>query len=34
LHRDPSYMETAGDAAYALIRAALPARRIRQAGKG
>jgi AcrR family transcriptional regulator len=24
LHRDPSYMETAGDAAYALIKAALP----------
>jgi AcrR family transcriptional regulator len=27
LHRDPSYMETAGDAAYALVLAALPARR-------
>jgi AcrR family transcriptional regulator len=26
LHRDPSYMETAGDAAYALIKAALAAR--------
>jgi AcrR family transcriptional regulator len=26
LHRDPSYMETAGDAAYALIKAALTAR--------
>jgi AcrR family transcriptional regulator len=24
LHRDPSYMETAGDAAYSLIKAALP----------
>jgi AcrR family transcriptional regulator len=34
LHRDPSYMETAGDAAYALIKAALPARRMRQARKG
>lgn len=30
LHRDPSYMETAGDAACSLIKAALPARRIRQ----
>ena len=26
LHRDPSYMETAGEAAHALIAAALPAR--------
>jgi AcrR family transcriptional regulator len=26
LHRDPSYMETAGDAAYALIKAALAVR--------
>ena len=26
LHRDPSYMETAGEAAHALIEAALPAR--------
>jgi AcrR family transcriptional regulator len=26
LHRDPSYMETAGDAAYSLIKAALPSR--------
>lgn len=26
LHRDPSYMESAGDAAFALIEAALPAR--------
>jgi AcrR family transcriptional regulator len=33
LHRDPSYMETAGDAAYALVKAALAARRIRQARK-
>ncbi len=24
LHRDPSYMETAGDAAYSLVKAALP----------
>ena len=24
LHRDPSYMETAGEAAYSLVRAALP----------
>jgi AcrR family transcriptional regulator len=31
LHRDPSYMETAGDAAYSLIKAALAARKIRQA---
>jgi AcrR family transcriptional regulator len=26
LHRDPSYMETAGEAAHALVEAALPAR--------
>jgi hypothetical protein len=26
LHRDPTYMETAGDAAYALVKAALYAR--------
>ena len=26
LHRDPSYMETAGEAAHALIEAALPVR--------
>jgi hypothetical protein len=26
LHRDPSYMETAGQAAHALIKAALPVR--------
>jgi AcrR family transcriptional regulator len=26
LHRDPGYMETAGEAAYALVEAALPAR--------
>ena len=34
LHRDPCYMETAGEAAHALIEAALPARgsdaRVRQ----
>ena len=29
LHRDPSYMETAGEAAHALTKAALPARRLR-----
>lgn len=29
LHRDPSYMETAGEAAHSLTRAALPARRKR-----
>jgi AcrR family transcriptional regulator len=29
LHRDPSYMETAGEAAFALTKAALPARRRR-----
>jgi hypothetical protein len=27
LHRDPSYMETAGEAAHALIEAALPLRK-------
>ena len=31
LHRDPSYMETAGEAAHALIAAALPARAKRRA---
>src|SRR6187551_428051 len=31
LHRDPSYMETAGEAAHALIEAALPVRRKRRA---
>jgi hypothetical protein len=31
LHRDPSYMETAGEAAHALIEAALPARTKRSA---
>jgi AcrR family transcriptional regulator len=31
LHRDPSYMETAGEAARALIEAALPARGTRRA---
>ena len=31
LHRDPSYMETAGEAARALIEAALPARGKRRA---
>ncbi len=30
LHRDPSYMETAGDAAYALVKAALAARKMRR----
>src|SRR5512144_3001286 len=30
LHRDPSYMETAGEAAHALIEAAMPVRRKRQ----
>jgi AcrR family transcriptional regulator len=34
LHRDPSYMETAGDAAYALIEAARPARRVRRPRTG
>jgi hypothetical protein len=27
LHRDPSYMETAGETAHALVRAAAPAKR-------
>jgi hypothetical protein len=31
LHRDPSYMETAGEAAHALIAAALPAEEARRA---
>jgi hypothetical protein len=31
LHRDPSYMETAGEAAYALIEAAHPVRGKRRA---
>ena len=31
LHRDPSYMETAGEAAHALIEAELPVRRKRRA---
>ncbi len=26
LHRDPSYMETAGDTAHALVTAAMPAK--------
>jgi hypothetical protein len=30
LHRDPSYMETAGEAAHALISAALAPRRSRR----
>jgi AcrR family transcriptional regulator len=30
LHRDPSYMETAGDAAYSLVKAALGARKVRR----
>jgi hypothetical protein len=30
LHRDPSYMETAGDAAYSLVKAALGARKARR----
>jgi AcrR family transcriptional regulator len=35
LHRDPSYMETAGEAAHELIEAALPRhRRSRRVGKG
>ena len=34
LHRDPSYMETAGEAAHALIEAALPVRGKRRARKG
>jgi AcrR family transcriptional regulator len=28
LHRDPSYMETAGETAYTLVKAAAPARRV------
>jgi hypothetical protein len=28
LHRDPSYMETAGDTAYALVKAAAATKRI------
>jgi AcrR family transcriptional regulator len=28
LHRDPSYMETAGDTAHALVKAAAPAKRV------
>ena len=34
LHRDPSYMETAGEAAHALIEAALPVRSGRAARRG
>jgi len=34
LHRDPSYMETAGEAAHALIEAVLPARGKPRARKG
>lgn len=33
LHRDPSYIETAGEAAFALISAALPARRKRASAR-
>src|ERR1700712_1832024 len=32
LHRDPSYMETAGDAAYSLVKAALASRKVRPVG--
>ena len=34
LHRDPSYMETAGEAAHALIEAVLPARGKPRSRKG
>ncbi|WP_213288163.1 TetR/AcrR family transcriptional regulator [Bradyrhizobium sp. sGM-13] len=34
LHRDPSYMETAGEAAHALIEAALPVRASRRVRAG
>jgi hypothetical protein len=34
LHRDPSYMETAGEAAHALIEAALPVRARRRSRRG
>lgn len=33
LHRDPSYMETAGEAAFSLVEAALPARGARSLGR-
>jgi AcrR family transcriptional regulator len=33
LHRDPSYIETAGEAAFSLISAALPARRKRASAR-